>query len=65
MTIHLTLSYWWLLLPLALLLLLIIASQDSGGIGGAIKAVFAALICLAVFLIVLAALVGYHFASHG
>lgn len=60
--IHLNLHFspWWLLLPLAILLLLIISCQDfGGGIGGGILACFVTLVCLAVFLIALAFLVGH------
>jgi hypothetical protein len=63
-TLHL--SYWWLLLPLAIFLIAIVACQDTGGgFGGGLLAVFVALVCLAVFLIVLACLVGYTLGHHG
>jgi hypothetical protein len=66
--IHLNLhfSHWWLLLPLAIMLLFIIGKQDfGGGIGGGFMACFVMLICLAVFLIVLACMVGYSLGNHG
>lgn len=61
--IHLAFSYWWLLLPLAIILVCIVAACDiESGIGGGFKFLFVAFICLAVFLIVLAAMVGFSFA---
>ena len=61
--IHLTFSHWWLLLVLAIILLVIVGSTDGGsGYGAGIAVVFVAIICLAVFLIALAFLVGLHIA---
>ncbi|MDB5270868.1 MAG: hypothetical protein JWP58_3908 [Hymenobacter sp.] len=61
--ICLAFSYWWLLLPLAVVLLAIVAACDNeGGIGGGLKTLFVALVCLAIFLIVLAAMAGYSLA---
>ncbi|MGI4873372.1 MAG: hypothetical protein ACRYFX_19615 [Janthinobacterium lividum] len=59
--IHLVFSYWWLLLPLALVLGAIPywKARDEHGLGEAMVFCFWALICLAIFLIVLACLVGY------
>ena len=59
--LHLNLSCWWLLLPLALVLLFITNRADEGetGIGAGLKFIFTGFVCLAVFLIVLACLVGY------
>lgn len=60
--IHLNLhfSHWWLLLLLAIVLIFIVGRQDfGGGIGGGITACFVTLLCLAIFLIALASMVGY------
>ncbi|WP_201980357.1 hypothetical protein [Hymenobacter rubidus] len=53
-------SHWWLLLVLALVLLFVISRQDGGsGPAGALAFVLVALLCLAIFLIALAAMVGF------
>lgn len=61
--IHLNFSYWWLLLPLALVLLFIIARTPGGsGPAGGLLIALVTLVCLAVFFIVLAGMVGFSIA---
>jgi hypothetical protein len=65
--IHLAFSHWWLLLPLAIVLIFITSRYDDGdtGIGAGLQFLFVGFVCLAVFLIVLACMVGYSLGHHG